>query len=122
MDKRTKNILDNFEKIKITRRCFLKTSALFGGSALLASKLEWLAEAHTEQSAKLGLDEYSYQLQKASNIIRSTCLQCHTDCPLQAKLFNGILAKIDGNPYSPQNRLVNIPYDTSIYKSAKFDG
>ena len=32
------------------------------------------------------------------------------------------MAKIDGNPYSPQNRLVPIPYENSIIHSAKFDG
>ncbi len=122
MSKRLNNILERFGEVRITRRCFLKSGAFLGGSLLLASKLDLLEKANASENTKFILSKYGYEIQKAENIIHSTCLQCHTDCPLQGKLFNGILAKIDGNPYSPQNRLVHIPYDTSVHKAAKFDG
>ena len=77
MDKRVKNIFDKFEEIRLTRRCFLKSSAFLGGSLLLASKLDLLEKANAQGDSKFILDEYSYEIQKAGNIIRSTCLQCN---------------------------------------------
>ena len=85
MSKRLNNILERFPEIKVTRRCFLKSSAFLGGSLLLASKLDLLEKANAQENSKFTLDGYSYEIQKAENIIRSTCLQCHTDCPIQAK-------------------------------------
>jgi len=44
----------------------------------------------------------------------TACLQCHTSCTIAAKIVNGKVEKIDGNPYSPMNRSLEnmLPYDT----------
>jgi len=109
------NILD-IEKTKnnFSRRDFLKTSALLGGSAALAgcgvsSVTNDLGNAH-------------YPLNDVENIIYSVCLQCHTDCPIKVKVQNGVVSKIDGNPYSIQTLNPAIPYKTSIESGSKIDG
>ena len=109
-------------KTPLTRRCFLKSSAFLGGSAIFLSQLELLDKA---QASVFGGDKtlsYAYSIQKPQNIIYSTCLQCHTACPIVTKHTGGLLAKLDGNPYSPQNRLVHIPYNTSTHKASACDG
>ncbi len=103
------------------RREFIKNAAFVGGSTLIASKLEGsqkLMNAIVRQA-----DGYtSYPLAKPENVIYSVCLQCHTSCPIKVKILNGVAVKIDGNPYSPQNLLPQLSYETSPSKAAKHDG
>ena len=103
------------------RREFIKNAAFVGGSALIASKLEGsqkLMNAIVTQA-----DGYtSYPLAKPENVIYSVCLQCHTSCPIKVKILNGVAVKIDGNPYSPQNLIPQLNYDTSPAVAAKHDG
>jgi anaerobic selenocysteine-containing dehydrogenase len=109
---------------KISRRALLKSGAFLGAGYLLYSKLgsvlSGVAEAHTLEG--MGIKPFAYNIQDAGNTIYSTCLQCHVDCQIKGKVLNGILAKIDGNPYSPQNLIPHINYSTDPEKAAKRDG
>ena len=106
----------------VSRRKFLFSSALLGGSALLASRLG-VARSLLDRIEKGELtSEEAYGLAKATNVIYSVCLQCHTDCPIKAKLLNGVLVKIDGPAYSPQAMLPHVKYEMSPYKAVKIDG
>ena len=114
---------NQIEKAHLSRRNFIKSTAFVGGSAVLglqaAKAIGGLfskeASAATEQAAP-------YILAEPQNLLYSTCLQCHTSCPIKAKIWDGILAKLSGNPYSPQNLLPHIPYDTGPKDSATIDG
>ncbi len=102
----------------ITRRTFLKASAFVGGSALLANKV-WptlSAIAHEEAWTK-----GEYPLNRPENVIYSVCLNCHTACTLKGKVYNGVLVKIDGNPYSPMNLIPNLPQETPLAEAARVD-
>ena len=48
------------------------------------------------------------ELETAQDIIYSVCQMCHSRCGIRAKVKDGILVKIDGNPYHPNNRDVFI--------------
>lgn len=99
----------------INRREFLKYSAFLGSSFLfLNSSLLSLIKA--EQTKIL------YNLSKPENIIYSVCLQCNTGCGIKVKNLNGIVLKIDGNPYSPWTLFPHINYETSQEEVAKLDG
>ncbi|NYE56777.1 molybdopterin-dependent oxidoreductase [Carboxydothermus ferrireducens] len=106
---------------KITRRKFLKASAVVGGSAALlggselSKKVGFFSEAEAATSDK-------YPLDNPENIIYSVCLQCNTGCPIKVKIQNGLAAKIDGNPYSPWTMTKHIPYNTPVADVAKLDG
>ena len=102
---------DNF----ISRRGFLKTSALLGGTAVCSSALE------TIKTPGFGREHIDYPLNKPENVIYSVCLQCHTDCPIKVKIEDGVAVKIDGNPYSVQNMDTPIPTSTDIEVGAKID-
>lgn len=48
------------------------------------------------------------------NLVYSVCLGCRSDCGLKARSENGVLAKIGGNPYCPNNAEADeiVPYST----------
>ena len=96
------------------RRQFLKSSAFVGGCAMIGGC--------TSHSASDEEPFPEYELTKADNVLYSTCLQCHVDCPIKAKIWDGTLAKLTGNPYSPQNYLPHLPLDTDLARAAKADG
>ncbi|HED08886.1 MAG TPA: twin-arginine translocation signal domain-containing protein [Ignavibacteria bacterium] len=97
-----------------SRRDFLKTTALLGGTAALAGcGVSTVVE---------DLGNANYPLNDVENIIYSVCLQCHTDCPIKVKIQDGVVSKIDGNPYSIQTLNPAIPYKTPIESGTKIDG
>lgn len=104
-----------------SRKDFIKTAALLGGSAVLFSKVSSVFSA-VQGKEGLSYPVGDYLLADVENIIYSVCLQCHTACPMKCKLIDGVLVKIDGPAYSPQNMLPHIPYDTPLDVAAKIDG
>lgn len=116
-------IEDEPGKTAITRRNFVKCSALVGGCTVLASQVQALSSLFIP-GAEASQNEKSapYVLAQPQNMIYTTCLQCHTGCQLKVKLWDGALAKISGNPYSPHDFLPHIPYDTPPEKTAAIDG
>jgi anaerobic selenocysteine-containing dehydrogenase len=106
----------------ISRRKFLYYSAFLGGSAALASQLDWALELlRRADGGDLSPGE-AYELARAENIIYSVCLQCHTSCPIKAKVLDGVLVKIDGPAYSSQAMLPHVDYATSPFDAATIDG
>ena len=108
---------------QVSRRDFLKTTALLGGSALFASQLGW-TRGFLERLNTHGPDTagWVYDVQQPENTIYSVCLQCHVSCPIKAKLQNGILYKLDGNPYSALQLLPQLPFATLPFTAARTDG
>lgn len=107
----------------ITRRAFVKNSALVGGCAALAAQVDALSHLFSSEAMAAENGKYApYVLAQPENVIYTTCLQCHTDCQLKVKLWDGALAKITGSPYSPQNYLPHIPYATNPQDAVKIDG
>ncbi|MEE9211912.1 MAG: molybdopterin-dependent oxidoreductase [Phycisphaeraceae bacterium] len=102
----------------LDRRDFIKTSTFVGGCALLAGQIPGCSSPGTRGYEAIP----PYELAKAENVLYSTCLQCHVACPFKAKIWDGTLAKLTGNPYSPQNYLPHIPYETGLQRSGRTDG
>lgn len=106
-----------------SRREFLKTSALLGGSAAAASQVPGLLQRLGTAEARGYLTpQGEYPLAKPENILYSVCQQCNTQCGIKVKIENGVIAKIDGNPYSPWNMVPHLPYTTPVTKTAAVDG
>ncbi len=104
---------------EISRRDLLKTGVFLGGSALMAGLLpEAIAQA---QSGQLNAED-AYTLAKPESVLYGVCLQCNTQCTIKAKSLNGVLVKIDGNPYSPFNMSPAIDYATPPDQAAPVDG
>ncbi|MFQ5537236.1 MAG: molybdopterin-dependent oxidoreductase [Gemmatimonadota bacterium] len=98
----------------VDRRKFIQTGALVGAAGALGGCGTFLS--HDPEA--IG----EYVLSKPENVIYSTCLQCHVDCQIKGKLWDGALSKLSGNPYSPQNYLPHLPYDTDLGRAARSDG
>lgn len=121
--KEEKTLLDNLgeaiAQAKATRRQFIKSSALLGGTAIAAGELQWALGQ--SPAAQAGTTD-PYELGKPENIIYSVCLQCNTGCPIKVKILNGQVAKIDGNPLAPWTMIPHLPYKTSLSDLAAVDG
>ena len=105
-----------------SRRTFIKSAALLGGSAAAASQVPGLLTrlGSAEAGGYLRLLE-TYPLAKPENVLYSVCQQCNTQCGIKVKLENGVIAKIDGNPYSPWNLSPHLPYKTPVVQAAAVD-
>lgn len=98
----------------ITRGNFLKISALLGGTALLAG-----CGVDRDYRRVQGGDVY--ELAKPENIITSSCHQCSTTCGIKVKVLDGVVTKIDGNPFSPWTTMPHVDYTTPIADAAFID-
>ncbi|GAB4536404.1 MAG: molybdopterin-dependent oxidoreductase [Anaerolineales bacterium] len=104
------------EKCGLSRRDFLKVSAVVGGTAAFVGSLPQVKKAVAAQQAAS-----RYPLANAEHVIYSKCLNCHNACPIKGHIYNGVLVKIDGNPYSPQNLQPHIAEGTSPAEAALVD-
>lgn len=100
----------------IQRRDLLKLGALGGGAALLGKQA---AEVLQASAATI---PGSYPIQEPENTLYSVCLQCNTGCPIKVKIYEGVAAKIDGNPITPWTMYPHLPYKTDLKDMAYVDG
>ena len=105
----------------LDRRDFVRTSALLGTGAVAATQFPWLIDSIGGNGRREIKPTSEYALAKAENTIYSVCLNCHTACTIQTKIQDGVLVKINGNPYSPMNLLPHIPEDTPLAEAATID-
>jgi anaerobic selenocysteine-containing dehydrogenase len=105
----------------LDRRNFLKAGAFLGGSALVAGRLQRAIETMGTAEAEALTNASVYPLAKPENILYSVCLQCNTGCGIKAKIVDGVVVKIDGNPLDPMNLTPHLPYKTSPFDAATYD-
>lgn len=112
------------EDIQTQRRDFLRSAAFLGGCGVLSGTVGavFTRLAHARRLSALDGREYEYHYNDLDHIIYSACLQCHTACPIKCKIVDGVLVKIDGNPFSPQSRIPNVPYASPLDKGAPVEG
>ncbi len=117
----------------LTRRRFLKVSGTLASATMISPVLTSCQESTTTASpltqtgavgtaqAQAGMtgENLPDSIETAEDIIYSVCQMCHSRCGVRAKVKEGILIKIDGNPYHPNNRDVDgnfepdrLPYNT----------
>jgi anaerobic selenocysteine-containing dehydrogenase len=109
---------------EISRRDLLKDAAFLGSTPLLTGGLisvfGQLAQA--QHLAEVDRGEHNYPQNLPENIIYSACLQCHTACPIKCKVVDGVLVKIDGNPFCPQANIPNLSYASRLEEGASVEG
>jgi anaerobic selenocysteine-containing dehydrogenase len=120
---------DDDQRITLTRRTFVKTSALVGGAAAIASQLPAAARVLAASSQAVQpsataavTGENTYALADPNNILYSCCLQCNTGCPIKVKIVDGVVSKIDGNPFAPSTFWPYLDYSTSPLETGGIDG
>jgi tetrathionate reductase subunit A len=102
---------------RISRRNFLKASAVVGGGAV--AFLGGLPQFQRVISLSSATTSEGYPLADPFNQIYTVCLQCNTGCGIKVKLLDGVAAKIDGNPYSPWTLWPHLPYDTPAQRDGR---
>lgn len=103
-----------------TRRSFLRSTALLGGGApAVVGALVGVVENSTDAAGKPAPE---YGLGKPENFLHSVCLNCNTGCGVRVKVENGVVVKIEGNPYDPWNMVPPIDYKTPLGDSARVEG
>ena len=98
----------------ISRRSFLKVSGTLATAAAISPVFTNTKPANAAVVSELLAtgENQPDPVESAENIIYSVCQMCHSRCGVRAKVIDGVLVKIDGNPYHPNNRDVdenNIP-------------
>lgn len=105
----------------VDRRDFLKYSALIGGSVAACGAMgPFLGTVKEADATILGNSTYTHH--KPENQLYSCCQQCNTNCGIKVKLRDGVIEKIEGNPYNPFNMTPQIPEDTPIAEAALIEG
>ncbi|GAB4421154.1 MAG: molybdopterin-dependent oxidoreductase [Anaerolineales bacterium] len=100
-----------------SRRDFLKVSGIVGGTAAFLGSLPSVGKAVAKASRKA----QNYPLTDPENVMYSVCLNCHNACTIKGHILDGVLVKIDGNPYSPQNLNPHIAEDIPLSDGARID-
>lgn len=59
------------------------------------------------------------ELWKGVETVLSVCRQCRSDCGNMARVFNGVLLKLDGNPYCPNATEPQLDYATPVEDAIK---
>ena len=111
--------------LEATRRDVLKAGALLSTTAMLAGCVNSVFEAgrmNGDGLNRLASGESAFPGADANHVIYSQCLNCHTACAIKGRIVDGVLVKIDGNPYSVTNRLPNLPYTMSLQEAVRKDG
>ena len=119
--KNNKILRDNEPK---TRRNILQSMAFLGGCGVLTGGIASVGArmAHAKHLDDLDRGNYKYLHNNPENTIYSACLQCHSACSIKCKVVDGVLVKIDGNPYSPQTNIPNVPNNSSLDDGAAAEG
>ncbi|MCL4210512.1 MAG: molybdopterin-dependent oxidoreductase, partial [Phycisphaerales bacterium] len=105
----------------VSRRGFLAGGAMLGaaGAAERAAAFDGSSDSAIMNSSR---PDAPYDMVRADNHICSSCLQCNTGCGIRCKIQDGVVTKIDGNPYSPWTMLPHLPFATSLDDAAPVDG
>lgn len=108
--------------------CTSRRAFLFGGALLgtgLAAEVRGESDGPHRGVGHAVLNsnrpDAPYSPLQPENILYSACLQCNTGCGIKCKLQDGVLTKIDGNPYSPWTLVPHLPYATPAIDAAAID-
>src|SRR6185369_14022226 len=105
----------SMSKRDMTRRDFLKTSAIVGCGALVASQLDFARGLIARVEAGELTQFEAYELMKAENTLYTVCLNCNTGCGIKVKI-------VDGSPYNPFTLHPHLDMKEDLQRAAKVDG
>ena len=120
-DTMKKTIEIDGKTVAMSRRGFIKSTAFFGG-VLAAGQLAGVNLFSSDIARAEDSYTSAYPFDNPENVIFSCCLQCHTACTIKTKIYNGVMVKVEGNPYSPMNMHPHLPYDMPVQEAIHYDG
>ncbi|RMF95923.1 MAG: molybdopterin oxidoreductase, partial [Candidatus Schekmanbacteria bacterium] len=99
--KEEKKGLKSFLNPSLDRRKFLKVSGVLGSAAVAAPAL--LKSKKTSAASYSENTPDALETDSDVTLKHSVCLMCHSACGTRGRVKDGVLLKIDGNPYHPNN-------------------
>jgi len=116
------NGIKDFINPEITRRKFLKVGATLGATA---TAVQIFLKPEKVSALAIGENEPDkLETEPKVKTVFTVCQNCHSRCGLMCKVVDGVLVKIDGNPYHPNNMEEDerLPYSTPPEEAAKVRG
>ena len=94
------------------------------GSGAVLPRIASAANDESSSHAVLNSDrpDTPYTYADPENVIHSVCLQCNTGCGIKCKLQDGVLTKIDGNPYNPWTLVPHLDEQVHLEDATDVDG
>jgi len=105
----------------LSRRGFLGRSGALLGSALIA-RATGEAQAAEGRILLSNRPDAPYDFARPENCLYTVCLNCNTGCGIKVKLQDGVVTKIDGNPYNPWTLFPHLPESVSPFDAVYVDG
>lgn len=102
-------------------RSFLGRSGALLGGALLA-RATGTARAAEGRILISDRPDAPYDFSDPATCLYSTCLNCNTSCGIKVKVQDGVVTKIDGNPYNPWALFPHLPGSASPFDAVYVDG
>lgn len=112
--------MDQIMDHRLNRRSFLAGGAVAGCAAFAGTSQVWRDMLQKASAGALSPED-EYKLNQAERTIYTVCLNCNTGCGIKAKLVDGNLVKVDGNPYSPWTMTPHLAYDQKVRDAARID-
>ncbi len=96
------------EGCKISRRDFLKLAGAGSAAAAFVGNMPHVQKAFAKAEGS------AYNLTDPAKQLYSICQQCNTQCGIKVKVVDGVIVKIEGNPYSPWNMVPHLAYEIPV--------
>ncbi|MFQ5987233.1 MAG: twin-arginine translocation signal domain-containing protein, partial [Dehalococcoidia bacterium] len=110
---------------EISRRTFLKASAALGVAIGVARVIKPASASASSgpQPSTLSIPGPD-PVEGTTGVIikRTTCLMCHSGCGIQVKIKDGVVIKVDGNPYDPRTLEPHLPFATDPEEADRIRG
>jgi anaerobic selenocysteine-containing dehydrogenase len=107
---------------KLTRRDFIKTSVILGGSAYLGGCHLFEAKGDVPLYIMGAAASDPVETTVGIESIYSVCQMCEGNCGLRARVREGTVIKLDGNPFHPNSMEPHIPYSTDLKEAIQYSG
>jgi len=106
----------------LSRRTFLKVLGALGATAAATGLPTIFQRVKKAQAAPITFPGDPLDDDPLVRVMYTACQQCHSRCGLKVKVKDGVLLKVDGNPYNPTNLGYDDQLDSSVDPLGAFNG
>jgi Ni/Fe-hydrogenase subunit HybB-like protein len=115
-------MLNNSDSPNFSRRGFLARGAMLGSALMSAATSRVFGAERTGSVLINGRPDVPYDFADPEHCLYTGCLNCNTGCGIKAKIQDGIVTKIDGNPHNPWALFPHLPESASPFDAVYVDG
>jgi len=108
--------------MELTRREFMRAAAILGGTACFGGCNLFETKGDVPSYIMGAAASDPIEITEGIKSVHSVCQMCEGNCGIRAKIREGTVVKLDGNPYHPNSMEPHIPYNTSIDEAISYSG